>query len=142
MIRVNICSLLKCVRTSIMYKYSMFGISARNAQNVKSQQMHTICCSGHISCHACLPHHASHLPHMPLPCTPPAMHYPHYHICPPAMHASLPHMHPAMHVPHHTCPPATYAPCHTCPPAMHAPPVDRMTDRCKNITLLQLHCGQ
>ena len=27
-----------CVRTSIMYKCSKFGISARNARNVKSQQ--------------------------------------------------------------------------------------------------------
>ena len=43
MIKVNICSLLNmlvafaCVRTSIMYKCFKFGISARNARNVKSQ---------------------------------------------------------------------------------------------------------
>ena len=43
MIKVNICNLLNmlvafaCVRTSIMYKCSKFRISARNAQNVKSQ---------------------------------------------------------------------------------------------------------
>ena len=67
-----------------------------------------------------------------------------------------------MHAPCHACPPTTHAPCHTChpchahhpPPCMppchahlhhacppcHAhtpPPVNRMTDRCKNITLPQ-----
>ena len=45
MIKVNICSLLNmhvafaCVRTSIVYKCSKFAISARNARNVKSQQL-------------------------------------------------------------------------------------------------------
>ena len=44
MIKVNICIPMNmlvafaCVRTSIMYKCFKFGISSRNARNVKSQQ--------------------------------------------------------------------------------------------------------
>ena len=61
----------------------------------------------------------------------------------------------ATHTPRHACPllphtppPAMHAPCHTHPlphtppPAMHIPPVNRITDRCKNITLPQLRCGR
>ena len=67
------------------------------------------------------PHHARPLPHMP-PC----------HACP------LPHTPPllctppTMHVPTTHPPSAMYALS-----AMHAPPMDRMTDMCKNITFLQ-----
>ena len=101
--------------------------------------------------------------HTPLqPCTPSCNHAcppqpcmpPHNHACPPQ---------PRMPYHNHTCPPATtHAPHnHTCPPATthaspqpcmpptttHAPlatthallrqPVNRMTNRCKNITLPQ-----
>ena len=62
-----------------------------------------------LPCHACPP------PRTPLlPCTPPATH------ASPAMHA------PAMH-----------APCHATP-LPRTPPVNRITDRCKNITFPQL----
>ena len=55
-----------------------------------------------------------------------------------------------MHAPCHTCMPCHICmPCHACSKAMHAPchaqlhahmpsPVDRITDRCKNITFPQL----
>ena len=94
--------------------------------------MHTVCCSGCLSCHACSPNQTH-----PLPCIPPVMHAPTMH-APPAMHAPLPYMSlscmtpchacpPATHICHHTCPPpckppAMYTPnCHTCPSATHAP---------------------
>ena len=118
-------------------------------------RMCTICCSGHLSCHACPllpcmpPCHACPLPHMPpamhtsLPCMLPTMHAPHHawplpcdtpttHALPcmlPAMNTPLPHM-----PPHHVC-----SPCHTCLPVTH---VNRITDACENITLLQLRCGR
>ena len=103
----------------------------------------------HAPCHACPP--LPHIPpamHAPLPCISPCHAHPchaclplphthhHYHTCPPAMHAP-----PGMHTPCHAhplpcMPPATHALCHACPP------VNRMTDRCKNITLPQLRCGR
>ena len=74
--------------------------------------MHTGRCSGHLSCHA------RHLPHMP----------------PPATHASTCHAHPLPCTPPlHACPLPRMPPRHARPP-----PVNRMTDTCKNITLLQL----
>ena len=98
-----------------------------------SCRMHTVRCSGRLSCHAHplpLQHtppvmHAP-LPCMPLPCTAP------YHPWPPAMH-----MLPAIHAPLPHMPPATHSPCHACslpcmplpPPCMpcvHAPTVDRI----------------
>ena len=111
--------------------------------------------------HACPPlwHSCLHSPHthtLPLP---------HTHTHPAfATHTHLNHVHPlrhtclppgrqappfAMHVPQHTCPLACMPPfCHACPHACtppstgkYGPPVNRMTDRCKNITLSQLHCG-
>ena len=80
-------------------------------------------CHAHIpATHA--PCHAFPLPHMP------PMHTPlHHHTCP------LPCMPPPCHIsPHHACP----LPHMT--PDMHAPLMNRMTDRCKNITLPQLRC--
>ena len=118
-----------------------------------SSRMRTVRCSG------CLSYHAHPLPHMP-----PDMHAP-CHTCPSVMHTSpatrcpcyacrpphmpppchahplphmslLPHMPPAMHAPTmHPLLPAMHA-----SPAMHVPPVNRITDRCKNITLPQLRC--
>ena len=109
---------------------------AKKRTRMHSRRMCTVCCSGHLSCHA------------PLPCMPPAT------------HASLPLPHKSHH---HACPllcmpPATHAPlpCHACPPppathapTMHAPnmhtpfsihatPVDRMTDVYEYITFPQL----
>ena len=101
--------------------------------------MRTVCCRGCLSCHAChlpcTPHCHAHTPatHAPLPCMPPATHAP-CHACPPAMHVS-----PAMHTP-----PTTHTPYNACPPAMHAPmpcmpsPLNRITDRCRNIIFPQL----
>ena len=65
-------------------------------------------------CHL-FPYHACPSPCMPPPCMPP---------CTPC-HA------PAMHVPCHACPHYT-CPLHACSP------VNRLTDRCKNITFPQL----
>ena len=84
-------------------------------------------CHAHPSCmpptiHA--PYHACPPPTTPLPCMPPC------HTRP------LPHM-----PPHHACPlPAMHAPSLPCmPPSCQAcPPVNRMTDGCKNITLPKL----
>ena len=97
----------------------------------------------HAPCHTCP------LPCMPPPCTPPAMHTPlscmlhatHAH------HTCAPYHNPSPHI----CPPATHAtPQNKLPPAMHTlstmhappathapPPMDRMRDVCKNITLPQ-----
>ena len=87
--------------------------------------------------------------HAPLPCIPPchAIHPPPCtpppctpgHTCPPGMHTAPWATHAPLAT--HTCP-AMHAPQghsqQTCPPAMHAPPpVNRMTNRCKNITLPQ-----
>ena len=70
-------------------------------------------------CHACPPPHMPPLPHTPLPCMPPTMHAP---LPCPSCHAPLPHM----------------PPCHARLPTTHTSPlVNRMTDRCKNITLPQ-----
>ena len=44
--------------------------------------------------------------------------------------------------PCHACPPAIHAPLPCMPPCHVCPPVNRMTDRCKHITLPQLHCGR
>ena len=77
-------------------------------------------CTPPTTMHPCKHAHPSQ------PCTPPAtMHAPHNHACPPTTtHAPLQsHMPPS----NHACPPAT----------THAPPVNRMTNRCKNITLPQ-----
>ena len=72
----------------------------------------------------------------PLPCTPPTTHAPPLSCMPLAMHIPLPCMPPTMHTPNHATP-STHA------PTMHAPPpVDRITDVCENITLLQLRCGR
>ena len=115
-----------------------------------SSRMHTVCCSGHLSCHAC----------------PPTMHTPcHTHTTDthtPATHAPIPHhAHPspfmplAMHtpttqvpcdacplpctLPYYACPPAMYAPpphtswpCMSPMPCIPPPPVDRLTDACEN----------
>ena len=72
----------------------------------------------------------SHAPHNhahpPQPCMPPCNHTcPHNHACPPTMHA--PHSH--THTPLQPCMPPT---------TTHAPPVNRITDTCKNITFPQL----
>ena len=75
------------------------------------------------------------------------------HTHPPAMHAPCHACPPAMHAPCHTHPLPCMHPCHTCHPPvclysagpLHAgidtcPPVDRMTDRCKNITFANYVC--
>ena len=74
--------------------------------------MHTVHCSGHLSCYARLP----------------AMHAPPCHEYPLDMHASLRHMPQPLHACPHVCPlpcmlpmPHMPPPYHTCPPAMHAP---------------------
>ena len=75
--------------------------------------MHTIRCSGRLSCHAC---------------SAPAMHAPsHAH----PLHASPTHAPPMHTSPMHSHVPTCTPPCipHTCPPVMHAPAVDRMYDR-------------
>ena len=79
-----------------------------------SSRMHTICCSGHLSCHTCP------MPNMS-----------------PTMYTTLPCMSPAKHTPCHTCPlpcmpstPTTYATCHACPPPHMPPSVDRILDTC------------
>ena len=67
-----------------------------------SIRMRTVCCRGHLSCHACPPpSHACSTLQMS-----------------PATHAPSPCMPPAMH-PHHTC-----LPCHAPPP--HMPPLPCM----------------
>ena len=74
---------------------------------------------------------------IPVGCVPPASVAASPARTPPARHAP-PHMPPlchAHHPLHHTCP----SPLPCIPPfATHALPVNRMTDRCKNITLPQL----
>ena len=77
-----------------------------------SSRIYTVCCSGHLSCHACPPP-TTHTP---------AMHTPPGHTCPPAMHAAT--THPLPHMPPLPCTPP--------------PTVDRMTDACENITFPQL----
>ena len=90
--------------------------------------MHTVCCSGRLSCHACPPAMDASLL-----CNPPG------HACTPLCMCA-----PALHVPCYACSLAMHAPCHTHPtthghtPAMHAPPLDRITDACENKTFLQL----
>ena len=88
------------------------------------------------------------LPCMPLPHTPPP-HTPLCHACPSATYALLPCMppSPAMHAPlchacpHHACPCNAHPPPRMLP-TTHAPlAVNRITDACENITLLQLCCG-
>ena len=79
----------------------------------------------HVPRHAHLPPgHACPPPHMPPPCMPPHHACPPWHACSPTMHAPL-----AMHTPR-TCTPPGHA-----RPAL---PVNRMTNRCKNITLPQI----
>ena len=127
--------------------------------------MHTVHCSGHLSCHACPSNHAC-----PLPCMPHTMHTP-FAMHTPGHTCSLPHM-PPCHAPlpcmsypplctllpcprlpcmPHPCyapllscmsplpcmPPAMHAPCHACPLPC-TPSVDRMTDACENMTFPQL----
>ena len=116
--------------------------------------------------HACPPQpHTPKQPHMPLSnhtCPPATMHAPHNHTCPPqpCTPPKQPGTPPATtHAPPQPCvPPTTTHPLQPCiPPAtMHAPatmhtpqqpcmppcnhacpPVNRMTNRCKNITLPQ-----
>ena len=163
--------------------YAFIAIFESNTllTRMHSSRMCTIHFSGHLSCNTCLP-----TPHMPPPCTCPAM-YALLPCTPPSMHALLPctlchTCHPAMHAlhamdaPYHAClpwpcmPPAIHIPLHTCTPAMHAPtmhvyhghacplpcmpptthlptilaklPMNRITDRCKNITFLQLRLRQ
>ena len=116
--------------------------------------------------HASLPFamHASHHAHNPF-----AMHTPLRHTHPPSLCMPPP---PSPHTPpspctllHHACPPlpctppqsnhacplsgATMHPSprsnHPCPPpeaTTHAPPVNRITDRCKNITFANYVCGR
>ena len=73
-----------------------------------SSRMHTVCYSGHLSCHA-----------HPLPYTPPPMHVP-------TMHFPLHHAHPPLHhiCPlHHACPLVLTRPSLPC----MTPPVSRQT---------------
>ena len=97
-----------------------------------SSRMHTVRCSGHLSCHACHPPpppcmaplpHMPPSPHMPplchthtlSPCMPPFVTHAHFtkHPPPSTMHALLCHTFPL----HHTIPL-----CHECLPfATHAP---------------------
>ena len=105
-----------------------------------------------------------HMPNLCHACPPFATHAPLCHACPP-----LPHMPPLCHTcpPHHACPPSN----HACPPGAtthtpqeqprmppratmhtphlhppgattHGPPVNRITDRCKNITFANYVCGR
>ena len=92
--------------------------------------MHTVHCSGHLSCDAC-PSLATHPPatHDPPPCRPPphmppAMQAPHY-ACPP-----LPCMPPLPWTPSPCTPPFATAPFTTHAPPLHYawPPVDRRDD--------------
>ena len=120
--------------------------------------MRTARCSGRLSCHACpllpcmsprhAPFHISPCHTCPLPCMPPTTHAPHHapchahlhHACPPAMHPlpnmPPPHMPPATHAPPPCMPPLR---C-TCPGHVW-PPMDRMTDMCKNTTFPQTFAG-
>ena len=77
----------------------------------------------------------------------PATHaFPHLPRMPPSHACLLPHTHPATHTLCHACLPATHPlPCKHPPPphmpllpCMPPPPVNRITDRCKNITFTQL----
>ena len=83
----------------------------------------------HALPHACpLCHAWPFAMHAPLchTCTPFAMHAPLHHACLPfTMHVPLYHTHPLL-----ACTPLH----HACPPS-----VNRITDRCKNITFPQLH---
>ena len=111
-------------KKNIGYGFS-HGIDARLAHTTStrmhSSRMHTIHCSGCLSCHA----------PPPPPIHAPAMHALLHHTCHLTMHTLL----------HHTCPL-----CHTCPPPLHAcPPSPHMspapcgqTDACENITFPQL----
>ena len=86
-----------------------------------SSRMHTVHCSGRLSCHA----HS--LPRMP----------PFNTHAPFTKHAPLCHT----YLLHHACPPlfAMHVPFAMYVPLCHAhPPVDRMTDACENITFPQL----
>ena len=118
-----------------------------------SSRMHTVRCSGRLSCHAhSLPlQHTPPVMHAPLPCMPLPCTAP-YHPWPPAMHklpaihAPLPHMPPATH-PLATHPPATHSPCHACPSPHHAchvcmPPLwtEFLTHASENITFPPLLC--
>ena len=77
-----------------------------------SSRIHTVRCSGRLSCHA----------------HPLAMHTPSCHAHPPpAMHAPAIHA-PTMHAPCHTHPPAMHAPHHAHPLPCTPPPVDRIFD--------------
>ena len=128
------------------YSFILTPLSIGCQTRMHSSRMRTVCCSGHLSCHACPPAthapppcmppcHACPLPCMPpLLCMPPAMHASHNTCLPqymPPCHAcSLPHMPPCYacpspHMPLPWMPPPHYA----CTPAMHAPP-DRILDIC------------
>ena len=106
------------------------------------------------------PLHSPHMPPPPLPCMPPfATHAPLCHACPALCHACPPSpctppfimntpftTHAPLHhaCPHfatHTPPPAT-PPQRPCTPQPHMPPVNRITDRCKNITFTNYVCGR
>ena len=94
----------------------------------------------HAPCHAhpfpCIP---------PWPCTPPCHECPHpvmhtpCHACPLTCMLPLPCMPPAMHAPLPCMPPSPCTPPFAMPTPLHytRPPVNRMTDRRKNITLPQ-----
>ena len=101
-----------------------------------------ICCaSTPPPYHACPP--AMHIT------SPPAMHTPPSHTCPPRHARPLPCTPPAMHAPFPCMPPAMHIPCHACPlpcmpplpRSMHAPPRGQ-TDTCKNITFANFVCGR
>ena len=80
-----------------------------------SSRMHTVRCSGLLSCHTCPPCHTHPLVmHAPCHACPPC------HAHPPAMHTPLPSTSPAMH------PPAAIFTMHTPPPSPSIPP---WTDR-------------
>ena len=93
-----------------------------------SSRMRTVRCSGHLSCHACMPLAT----HTPLPHMPPAMHASLPHL----PHTPLPHTHPC-----HTCLPlATHAPLPRMPPCHTPHPMwtEFLTHACENITFPQL----
>ena len=124
--------LLKCDMENMVRR----NVSILMTTRMHSSRMHTIHCSGPLSCHA-RPCHAC--PH---------------HTCPPATHAPLathtpchahplPHMrsyhaYPAMHTSPSCTPPATHTPGHTHPLAcmhpthapQHAPPPREQNHKC------------
>ena len=97
--------------------------------------------------HACLPRKTTHSPPSnhtrPLeqPCMPPQSN----HTCPPLEQPCMPHQSNHACLPHepHMLPPPPGATMHAPPKQPHMPPpMDRMTDTCKNITFANFVCGR